>query len=1008
MALRILWDEYESALLLSELLRVLNGEISRKDAVKNVSETLRKRATAQGVEIDDIFRNENGIQLQMRAMEFIFTDGVSGLEKPSAMFLQTVDLYRTDRKKFYKILQGEGPMVTKKRTLEEPFITWLSTRVSSKELSDCYLRFTELEPLLRKSGDIEQTFFELTDIEVIDRICAMLADNKPLLRSHKIDFRQINTVLSYYVQFLKTHEAEAQAVDDAKESESTTPLGIFRELDSPSAEDNKAVVKEMLPKKVEFTLELIPDLEKLEPNAFSYFGEEHTGISDWKRMYFSIVCCLFEDYPRVFQGYVNKRVGTGGFGADFSDFVGSYRMMASKKIASNLYVEMGLTPELSLRKLSQYLYDCAVDYENLVIECAKVPDKPEETPEVSLEEQIRAVRKQFTSWLQGQQVAVGTAMAYASSITQCTKAANDKGVTTENLFLIENTGQLKAVANKLLQMQTFNPENKLRYMQYSVALKKLVAFRMALTNHVVTPKTNADANLASEPILGKMQVVPTSVQGKTIPHSLPVSVPETTFDIQPRAKWSNHAQILEKYFSENGYQPGRAIARARFRKFYLEEYGTELPGSDEQMEGVLRKVGAMRDGRIYPKQDEAQNELVNRILADIQGAFQEGASAVYVRAVYEKYKQPLLEEMHIYQADALTPVLLENKKVKLYLQYNSYFTNQYGIGDTEKDLERVMKKFHVPQTYSQIHEKLWYVPFDKMKTLLASNKSMVRVSQGTYFYAPNFPISLQERSALAAAIQEELYYRSFITGGEFLSLIREKFPSIAANSEAFPDAGIRDCLGYLLRDQFAFRGAIISALGTELQMGDVFAEFARSRETLSVDELKSFAEEMNTPIYWDAVLEEMVRVSEDLLVRKERIVFDVPKIDAILEELCPQQYVPLKEIQLFLQFPNIGYPWNAFVLESYLFTASLKFRLLHNCFGATAACGVIVRANASFANYEEVLTDALSRSNALGSTKAALQYLVDAGFQQRRSYAGVERVLQTAKLQREQREKEEK
>ena len=119
MALRILWDEYESALLLSELLRVLNGEISRKDAVKKVSETLRKRAAAQGLEIDDIFRNENGIGFQMRAMEYIFTDGASGVGKPSKIFRQTVDLYRTDKETFYKILQGEGPMATKRRTLEE-------------------------------------------------------------------------------------------------------------------------------------------------------------------------------------------------------------------------------------------------------------------------------------------------------------------------------------------------------------------------------------------------------------------------------------------------------------------------------------------------------------------------------------------------------------------------------------------------------------------------------------------------------------------------------------------------------------------------------------------------------------------------------------------------------------------------------------------------------------------------------------------------------------------------
>lgn len=65
MAERILWDEYEAAILLDALIQVLNGTISRSDAVSAVSAELRRRARRKGLKIDDVFRNENGISWQM-------------------------------------------------------------------------------------------------------------------------------------------------------------------------------------------------------------------------------------------------------------------------------------------------------------------------------------------------------------------------------------------------------------------------------------------------------------------------------------------------------------------------------------------------------------------------------------------------------------------------------------------------------------------------------------------------------------------------------------------------------------------------------------------------------------------------------------------------------------------------------------------------------------------------------------------------------------------------------
>ena len=95
MAIRIPWDKYESAVLLDACLRVEQGVISRSSAITYVSNTLRKRAISNGLEIDDIFRNENGISMQFSAMANCLHHKSAGLTI-SKLFRETVELYESD------------------------------------------------------------------------------------------------------------------------------------------------------------------------------------------------------------------------------------------------------------------------------------------------------------------------------------------------------------------------------------------------------------------------------------------------------------------------------------------------------------------------------------------------------------------------------------------------------------------------------------------------------------------------------------------------------------------------------------------------------------------------------------------------------------------------------------------------------------------------------------------------------------------------------------------------
>ena len=94
MALRIPWDIEEAVLMLDMLLKSLDGKLTRKEAIRQVSEKLRRRAVNRGIEFDDIFRNENGITFQMSALAVAYTGRKTKLKQPTKLFVETVNLYR--------------------------------------------------------------------------------------------------------------------------------------------------------------------------------------------------------------------------------------------------------------------------------------------------------------------------------------------------------------------------------------------------------------------------------------------------------------------------------------------------------------------------------------------------------------------------------------------------------------------------------------------------------------------------------------------------------------------------------------------------------------------------------------------------------------------------------------------------------------------------------------------------------------------------------------------------
>ena len=105
MARQIPFTKHEAALLLDAYLKVLSGELSRMDSVKECSRVLRLMAINSGMRIDDIYRNINGISFQMASMESAY-QGRTIMKPATRLFAEVVNLYKNDNKKYQELLKA--------------------------------------------------------------------------------------------------------------------------------------------------------------------------------------------------------------------------------------------------------------------------------------------------------------------------------------------------------------------------------------------------------------------------------------------------------------------------------------------------------------------------------------------------------------------------------------------------------------------------------------------------------------------------------------------------------------------------------------------------------------------------------------------------------------------------------------------------------------------------------------------------------------------------------------
>lgn len=204
MAVRILWDKYETALLIDACAKIMAGEESRKEAIKRVSTALRKRAVDNGLEIDDIFRNESGITLQLANLQQLMEKQSDyPTRNNSKLFKEMVQMYNTDREQFNGILaavKGEAQQVNVE---SQSFLEWLSNTNDEAKKAVTEQAVCDTETYAAKKGYIKHSIQEIETYSQLSSLIETLRNDRFFRLFHSRQVQGIDLVLHMYAEYLE-------------------------------------------------------------------------------------------------------------------------------------------------------------------------------------------------------------------------------------------------------------------------------------------------------------------------------------------------------------------------------------------------------------------------------------------------------------------------------------------------------------------------------------------------------------------------------------------------------------------------------------------------------------------------------------------------------------------------------------------------------------------------------------------------------------------------------------
>ncbi|WP_169304173.1 hypothetical protein [Denitrovibrio acetiphilus] len=438
---------------------------------------------------------------------------------------------------------------------------------------------------------------------------------------------------------------------------------------------------------------------------------------------------------------------------------------------------------------------------------------------------------------------------------------------------------------------------------------------------------------------------------------------------------------------KNGFRVESPIELARLRRFANEECGLTLDLTDDELKNVIKTLGTLFEGKVYI----ISAETVKKIKSIVEKTFSNGTGLIFYKQFYELNEKWLFDGS-IVSCDMLRSAL-ENQFPR-YSHRKNYFTNSDA---SKPELEWTLNEISrvwgdaILLNYNQIAERLPYIPIEKIKFALSQSNVFIWNSVETYAHLNKITISKNERTQIFE------YVSKACSDNGYVSISDVPLAEIIVNNDELSITAIHNAIyNSCLINEFDRNGKIIVYKGDTVDALQIIKEYCEGVDKCSLDDLIGFEKELTGEVHrWipmEAGYSILVRVEKNNFVAEKYVNFDLAAIDNAIDFFIKGDYLPIRAFTTFSLFPDCGYSWNLFLLESYCRRFSKKFRFDALSVNSRNA-GVVIR-KCNGLTYEEILVDAVVKSDIILEKNAIEEFLCTNGYIGRRSYSQIEELIQ--------------
>lgn len=691
------------------------------------------------------------------------------------------------------------------------------------------------------------------------------------------------------------------------------------------------------------------DLENMiytSPICVKYKGDTRYDFNSWAECYKYVLECLYKNYPEVFLDLAKNP---------------SYTFLARNKtdlrrpleIAERIYAEGNRSATEFVRSIKTFIDKCDFDYSDLVIEYAdknRSTDVPYQEPE---NKYVVAISEaDFYTFIKQRYIDNHKIDGKAHRAPHHAQKCIDKIRAIGKLLKIDLFGLSKVSELSDIRVKLSAYKNDPDYTWYIYALGKFEDF---ISNNPVIKQSDPSVCLS-----------------------------EGIIDVY------DYKTVLSDSFVD-GYSFENPLRKKKFIHRYEELLNRSFEDSDELYLRKIRLAGFISENKVY------LDSIVDVDLkSDIKSFIDDGlrqTSAIYYSAIYEAFNGRFNS---LFSEDML-------KNYLMFVFSSDYsFSSEYMtcVGaqvDLRKELIDVFMNCGRPMDIDEIYVSMPNISHSVIDSILRDKDFVVNYRGKSYFYKDVFVIDDEQLKQIDQFLCKQLATKEQITGSELYSFIITALSEVIDSNPGVTDLGIKNILKLTLEHKYNFRGDVISKLGQAIDVKTLYKDFCDQRERFSFSELEEFRNSINQNyIHWDAVMSSSIRISQSSFIRRDLVTFDVEKVDNAVASYCPKKYASFVDVVNYTDFPTLEVNWNAFVLESYLYMNSKKFKLIHATFNGDKPVGAIVNKNSNISGFDDLLV-AIIRDNQLFEQEKAFAYLLENDYIRTRKVKNISSLIDRAK-----------